>query len=233
MVHHYRAKFRLPKTEAEWLKARLAGIGASEASAVIGCNPYMSNIDLWRIKTGRKAAEDISGKAFVRYGHEAERPLRELFALDYPEYRVSYGGAFDMVRNPDYPYLFATLDGRLEQQELAEDGETCRRTGRFGVLEIKTTNVLQSMQREKWNDAIPQNYYIQVLHQLLCTGFDFAVLTAQLKRVYGTEVRCEVRRYLIDRADKEDDINWLLEQELKFWEYVQADKEPPLVLPEL
>lgn len=33
-------------TEAEWLKARLNGIGASEASAIVGCNPYMSNTDL-------------------------------------------------------------------------------------------------------------------------------------------------------------------------------------------
>ena len=32
-----------PKTESEWLEWRLGGIGASEASAVVGRNPYMSN----------------------------------------------------------------------------------------------------------------------------------------------------------------------------------------------
>ena len=90
-------------TEAEWHAARLKGIGASEASAIVGCNPYMSNVDLWRIKTGRKKAPDISSNAHVAYGHAAEGPIRELFALDYPEYEVSYGGAFDMVRNPDQP----------------------------------------------------------------------------------------------------------------------------------
>ena len=68
----------------EWLAARLAGIGASEASAVIGCNPYMDNVDLWRLKTGRKAAADISDKACVQYGHAAEGFIRQLFALDYP-----------------------------------------------------------------------------------------------------------------------------------------------------
>ena len=40
------------KTHAEWLQAQLKGIGASEASAIVGQNPYMSNVDLWRIKVG-------------------------------------------------------------------------------------------------------------------------------------------------------------------------------------
>lgn len=44
------------KTHAEWLQAQLKGIGASEASAIVGQNPYMSNVDLWRIKVGRRQA---------------------------------------------------------------------------------------------------------------------------------------------------------------------------------
>ena len=224
MVHRYKPLVALPKTEAAWLKERLHGIGASEASAIIGCSPYMSNIDLWRIKTGRKQAEDISDCDAIKYGHAAEKSLRELFALDYADtYKTLYGGSYDMARNIDYPFLFATLDGRLVEHQ----------TGRNGVLEVKTTEILRSMQREKWSDAVPQNYYVQVLHQMLCTGFDFAVLTAQLKRVYGQEVRCDTRRYFFERADRKDDLTWLLEQELKFWEAVQADKEPPLILPAL
>lgn len=46
-------------SEKEWLEARVSGLGASEASAVLGLNPYMSNVDLWRIKTGRKKAANI------------------------------------------------------------------------------------------------------------------------------------------------------------------------------
>ena len=44
------------------------------------------------------------------------------------------------------------------------------------MLEIKTTEIPRSMQREKWQDKIPDNYYIQILHQLLATGWEFAVL---------------------------------------------------------
>lgn len=208
----------------EWLKARLQGIGASEASAIIGCNPYMSNVDLWRLKTGRKQAQDISSNAHVQYGHDAEGPLRELFALDYPQFEVSYGGAFDMVHNPEHPYIFATLDGRLKEKA----------TGRLGVYEGKTTEILRSMQREKWKDRIPDNYYVQVIHQLIATGWDFAVLNAQMKRVFDGDVRTETRRYFIERAEVQNDIDYLLAEEVKFWtEYVQKDREPPLILPEI
>ena len=210
--------------DEEWLKVRLQGIGASEASAVIGCNPYMSNVDLWRLKTDRKQAQDISSNAHVQYGHDAEGPLRELFALDYPQYVVSYGGAFDMVHNPEHPFIFATLDGRLKEKA----------TGRLGVYEGKTTEILRSMQKEKWKDRIPDNYYVQVIHQLIATGWDFAVLNAQMKRVFDGDVRTETRRYIIERAEVQDDIDYLLAEEVKFWtEYVQKDREPPLILPEI
>lgn len=211
------------QTHADWLSARLRGIGASEASAVIGCNPYMDNVDLWKRKTRREAAPDISDKPCVQYGHAAEEFLRGLFALDYPEYQVEYGGAYDMVQNPDHPFIFATLDGRLTE----------RATGRKGVLEIKTTEILKSMQREKWAGQLPPNYYVQLLHQLLATGWDFAVLHAQLKFCYGGDVRTERRSYFIQRAEVEADLQTLLGEELAFWNYVQKGQEPPLRLPEI
>lgn len=215
---------RTPSSHEEWLKARLQGIGASEASAIVGRNPYMSNVTLWEIKTGRRRAEDISSSTHVQYGHDAEAPLRQLFALDYPGFEVTYGGEFDMVYNHEYPFLFATLDGRIIE----------RKTGRRGIYEGKTTEILRSMQREKWADRIPDNYYIQVLHQLLVTGWDFAYLNAQLKRVFDGEVRTETRRYPIERSDVQDDLDVLLDAEVRFWKYnVQKDIRPDLILPEI
>jgi putative phage-type endonuclease len=207
-------------TREEWQKRRIRGIGASDASAVVGCNPYKTNLQLWEEKTGRREPEDISGKPYVKYGIEAEAPLRKLFSLDYPCYRVSYKN-FDMRFNKAHPFIFATLDGALTEIE----------TGRKGVLEIKTTEILKSMQYESWRDRIPENYYIQVLHQLLATGYEFAVLSAQLKTVYGDEVRTTTRRYFIERAEVQEDIDYLLEKEIEFWDSVQSDKCPDLMLP--
>ena len=211
----------------QWLKARLAGIGASEASAVVGCNPYMSNVDLWKIKTGRKKAADISNNANVAYGHAAEAPLRELFALEYPELEVIYLGEYDMVRNPDYPWLFATLDGRLIEKA----------TGRRGIYEGKTAEILRSMQKEKWwsdgKPRVPDNYYVQLLHQFLATGWDFAYLHAQLKRVYDGVPVCTRRPYPVERSEVQDDLDYLLAEEIKFWGYVERDEMPPLILPDV
>ena len=43
----------------EWLKERKKGIGASEASCIIGVNPWKTNVELWQEKTGQREAEDI------------------------------------------------------------------------------------------------------------------------------------------------------------------------------
>ena len=206
-------------TREEWLKIRLKGIGASEASAIVGMNPYKTNVELWEEKTGRREPEDISDKPYVKYGTEAEKHLRALFALDFPQYEVNYKD-FDMRYNSDYPFIFATLDGELTEKA----------TGRKGVLEIKTTEIMKSEQYDKWKDRIPQNYYIQVIHQLLATGFDFVVLKAQLKSAYG-DVRLSTRHYHIEREEVLEDISYLLQREILFWECVQEDRKPNLILP--
>lgn len=206
-------------TRKEWHELRKKGIGASEAAAVIGLSPYKTNVELWEEKTRRREPEDISDKPYVKYGTEAEKHLRALFALDFPQYEVNYKD-FDMRYNSDYPFIFATLDGELTEKA----------TGRKGVLEIKTTEIMKSEQYEKWKDRIPQNYYIQVIHQLLATGFDFAVLKAQLKSAYG-DVRLTTKHYHIEREEVLEDISYLLQREILFWECVQEDRKPNLILP--
>lgn len=207
-------------TREQWLKERKKGIGGSDAAAVLGLNPYMTNVDLWKIKTGRKEQEDISEKPYVKYGTEAEKHLIALFALDFPEYEVIHTDN-DLIRHPKHEFLHASLDGRLIEKA----------TDRRGILEIKTTNILQSMQNEKWNDAVPQNYFCQVLHYLNVTGFDFAILKAQLKTEWQNEIRLTTRHYYFNRKDFEEDISVLEEAEIKFWQHVIDDTEPNLILP--
>lgn len=205
----------------EWLQARGKRIGGSEASAVVGLNPYMSNTDLWSIKTGRREAEDISDKPYVRYGHDAEPLLRELFKLDFPEYKVGYRDN-NLFLNSRYPWAHASLDGWLQDPE-----------GRTGVLEIKTTEILQSMQKEKWKDRIPDNYYLQVLHYMMVMEADFACLKAQLKYDYDGDIYLQIRHYWIERQDVENDIRILSEKEEEFWHHMQNGTRPATLLPEI
>lgn len=204
----------------EWLKNRYR-IGGSDAAAVIGLNPYKDNVELWREKTGQTVPEDISDKPYVQYGTNAEKYLRELFSLDFPEYMVDYCEN-NMFLNSKYPFAHASLDGWLTDQK-----------GRKGVLEIKTTNILQSMQKEKWKGRIPDNYYIQILHNMFVTEFEFAVLKAQLKYDYSGEIVIHTRHYFIERSDVEEDIKFLAEKEAAFWKNVTEKNQPALILPEI
>ena len=69
------------------------------------------------------------------------------------------------------------------------------------------------MQREKWRDQIPDNYYIQVLHYLLVTEYSFVELRAQLKSVWQSQIRLETKDYHIERSDAEEDIEILRQAE--------------------
>lgn len=211
-------KYILPDRSA-WLDARKNHIGGSDAAACVGMNPYKDNVRLWEEKMGMVLPEDISDKEYVRYGTEAEKYLRGLFALDFPEYQVLYDEN-NMFLNSDLPWMHASLDGELVDQR-----------GRHGILEIKTTNILQSMQREKWNDRIPDNYYCQILHYLAVTECDFAVLKARLKSEWNGELIIREKHYFIERSEVEEDIKMLVEAERRFWECIKSGRRPDLILP--
>ena len=184
-------------TREEWLEERKTGIGGSDASAIVGLNPYSDNIKLWEIKT--------------------KDNLRQSFAIKHPEFEVIHEEN-TIIRHPKYPFLFASLDGILVNKE----------TGEKGVLEIKTSKILRSMQKEKWNDRVPDNYFIQVLHYLNVTGFSFAYLFAEL--TYSDDLQM-TKTFKFDRNNLVEDIEYLQEKEIEFWKYVEEDKRPPLVLP--
>lgn len=198
----------------EWLKGRKKGIGGSDASAVLCMNPYKSNYDLWLEKTGRKSSEIADNQA-MEYGRKAEDSIRQIYALDRPSYEVHY---LNNVTLQSKTHLWALYspDGLLYDKEAK----------RKGVLEIKTSTILCSVQREKWADGnIPQNYYVQILQGLLVTGFDFVELRAHLK--YSDDYT-KVVTYHYERQDLIEDLKVLEEEEKKLWDCVKNNKRPSL-----
>lgn len=188
----------------EWLSARtLQGIGGSEAAAAIGLSPWMTPLQLWRQKIGAELPKDLSGNAAVQQGNYMEPILRDFFSATHDEFLVSCY-QFDILYQSERPWLFATLDGELESMD-----------GRKGILEIKTATPNGKAGWEKWaNGNLPENYYVQTLHQLLASGYDFVILFAAL---YSTNGDITLREYEIEREDVQDDLEWLLEKESRFW----------------
>ena len=209
------------KDRSEWLEERTKGIGGSDAAAIIGLNPWKDNVTLWKEKTGLIEPEDISYKPYVQYGIAAEPHLRDLFALDFPEYKVEYVEN-NSWHNDRFPFARASLDGWLTDKD-----------GRKGILEIKTTNILSSMSKEKWKDGVPDNYYTQLLHYLMVTEFEWACLKAQLRYEYANDIKLETRHYFLERSEVEDQIEYLKDEEMKFWNQIQLKQRPALRLPEI
>ena len=212
-VHKY-------KNREEWLKGRISGIGGSDASAAINRNPWRTNLELWQLKTHRIKAADISNNERVKYGQNAEEGIRRIYqAKRFGKIDVHYMPDIVLQNNAD-PALLYSPDGLL--QEVG--------SGRCGILEVKTATPIMAIQREKWqNGNIPDNYFIQVLHGLNVTGFDFVELIAEL--TYDEDYS-QLRIYRIDRSDVIAELEYVKNGVLDFWNnYVLTDREPPLALP--
>ena len=213
-----------PKDREEWLAMRQdVGIGGSDAGTVLGLNPWCSNLQLWRYKTGQEQPPDISDKPAVLFGKKAEEHIRELFILDYPQYNIHYH-EFWMYCHDRYTWQFATLDGEIWQP--LSDGTDIM----VGILEIKTTTIQNKAQWDEWENGIPQRYYAQILHQLSATGCEFAILRAYIRWYKDGEFRATVRDYRIERKDVLDDIAYLREQELKFIDCVNSGTPPAAII---
>ena len=185
-------------------------------------------MDVYKKLVGELVEKDISNNEFVKYGKEAEEHIRALFTLAHKEYQVikpktiEEDGYIEMLVRKDKPYMTATLDGELINLETQEQG----------ILEIKTASISSHDKREMWENRVPQNYYCQLLHYFAVKeDATFAILVAELT-FHGRDNSDYVLRkyYYFDRKDIQEDIDYLEQEETKFYEdYVSKKQEPVLV----
>lgn len=203
------------ESREEWLIGRqVQGIGASECAAIVGQSPWMSPTELWQIKTGKKPPRSVSNEAIAK-GIAYEPVLRELFKAKHPEYAHSYH-PFDLLYQTSRPYMFATLDGEFVDED-----------GKHGILEIKTATPNGKAGWEKWQNAVPNNYYLQLLFQMLATGYDRATLFACL---FNQDGDMTIREYQFTKAEVKADMEWLLEKVDSFWNHVKNNTMPSTAL---
>lgn len=197
------------KTRPEWLRARV--IGGSSASSIVGVNPWQSRLELYL--SLMEGPGDDRDNEVLKYGRENEPLIRKMFKLDFPDKKVMAPRGYEMYIRNDKPYMTATVDGRTVDSD-----------GRKGILEIKTHDVRNSEDLDRWRGSIPQNYLFQVLHYMLVlTDYEYADLVAKLRffdydGTMRTLVKTETRYYHIERADVEKELAWLEKQETRFYE---------------
>ena len=178
-------------TREEWLQLRRKGIGGSDASVIMGKNPYRSILQLWEEKTGKLPVTD-EGNEYTYWGNVMEPIIRKEF-MNRTGLKVRQKHA--MIIHKDYPYLFADVDGIVTD----ERGEKC-------IFEAKTASQYKA---EQWEDGVPEEYILQVQHYLEVCGMDKAYIAALIggnKFVFHTIYR------------DEELIRNLISREKEFWE---------------
>ena len=202
------------KSEQDWLDAR--AFGGSSASAILGKNPYMSKLELYKAIINPKSKKVAKTNENMAYGTKCESLIRKEFILDFQDiYKVHSPKAHEMYRRVDKPYLTATLDGILVN----------KKTGEKGILEIKTHDIKNKADAMSWREKLPENYYIQVMHYLMVMNdYKFVVLVAKLRYFdYFNEggkklLKSETIYHYIDRKEVNDQILTLEKAETDFWE---------------
>jgi putative phage-type endonuclease len=206
----------------ETLMDRSQSLGASDAAAVVGRDPWRTPADVWLEKTRRvgpvlRASPAMEAGTFLQDG-----------ILDWAAHTLGQPLACRQwaLVHPAHPELSATLDGVLD------DGS---------LLEAKTAGLVGGGgdHLANWGDAgtddVPLHVLLQVHHQ-------FAVASALPDWPAGRAPRrCYVPALLARRGlvlftiDRHDAlVEALVERERQFWyDYVVADRCPPDSLPTL
>ena len=231
------------QTRDEWLSMRVGGIGGSDCSSIVGLNPYKTNLQLWQEKVGLRTQPHVENEHTI-YGQECEDALRTIFQADHRNFlKVTHSN--ELLVRKDKSWLRASLDGEIEVLEdckiishhyndtqLSEKDFVLElKKGMRGILEIKTADILSSMHKEKWGNTIPDNYYCQTIHYLNVTGYDFAIIFAQLTTTAKGVVTHQTRTYGYMRENRLEDLKFIEDKIDAFWlNNVLKKIEPPLQL---
>ena len=169
------------ESREEWLKERSNHLQASDAAPILGLSPWATAAEVYDEKTGMVPPKDISDKPYVQYGIRMEPVAREAFLIDCPYFSLEYH-PYDILCSKKNPWMGATLDGELT---VTKQNPWNLPIGSKGIYEGKTGGWTRAEHLYGWDGTttyIPQHYYPQGLHQLLCTGWDFVIFSARLKR---------------------------------------------------
>lgn len=180
----------------EWLEHRRNSIGGSDASSIIGLNPWSSPYSVWADKLGKLPPKQDNEA--MRQGRDLEFYVADRFceATGKKVRRENY-----ILINPDYPFAHANVDRMV----IGEDAG----------LECKTTSSL-NMKNFK-NGAFPDTYYVQCVHYMMVTG---------CKKWYLAVLVLNKEFMVFEIERDEEEIEALAKSEEEFWKLVETKTAP-------
>jgi len=181
-------------SEKDWQKLRQSFVdkgmtGGSDAGTLIGWNKYKSPVSMYYQALGIKqyenngSIETLMGKMqedniayqWQYYDEDDSVFMSNYFTQTKPR---AYKKEKDIIINPDYPTLFANLDGIITKHP--------KMGSKKGILEIKKIN---SEVVRMYENELPPQYIAQCNHYMLVMGFDYAELCM---RIDGRRMICHL-----------------------------------------
>lgn len=193
----------------EWLKFRAGFIGGSDSSCVLDKNPFKSK-EQFELEFKNKEYLPKEDTEAMAYGRDAEELIRRLWELENKKKYTMLYFENSTLTNSDYPFAIYSADGIISEKN----------SERKGLWECKTTFAKNKDELDRWEGQIPNNYYIQLLHGLMVSEFDFAILTVKIK-YYDKSIKQNIhiiKDYHIERSDVKEDIEYLKNEEISFVE---------------
>lgn len=178
---------------------RREGLGASDTPIIMGYSSYKTPYQLYLEKIGSiECNEELTEQQY--WGNALEPLIIKRFAEEN-DVNVTFP---DTVYHPDYPFIFANLDGWIDSED--------------AVIEAKSAN---SFQRKEWDmaltDGIPLVYLIQVAKQCLITNATRGYCAVLIGGM-------EYKQFVYERDAALEEL--ILKADLDFWHCVQNRIEP-------
>lgn len=187
----------LEMSRKEWLKERTKGIGGSDASVILGFNPWKSVFQLYVEKTGGEI--EIVDNEAIHFGNILEDVVAQEFTRRTGK-KVRRRN--QMFRHPEHKFMIANIDRDV--------------VGEKALLECKTTNAFNADQWE--GEHIPPAYICQLQHYMAVLGYEkayIAVLIGGQQFVWKE----------LERDD--EFIEMMIEAEKYFWKNHVLKRVPP------
>jgi putative phage-type endonuclease len=149
-----------------WLKMRRLGIGSSDVPVLIGKNKWKSELELYLDKAGDLDDEDDDYNEFAYWGNTLEdvvaREFKARFKLHH-SINIHVQRDQHIRQHPNRPYMLANLDRVVYQKK-------------FGWMVLECKTAIEYKKKDWEGDTIPDEYLLQVQHQLAVTGLRHAYI---------------------------------------------------------
>ena len=199
-------------SEQDWLDCRMHGpkgdipytVGGSDVAAIFGLSPWITPLELWKIKKGQLKPSKSANAGQMEMGH-----LLEPVAAHWFGKKTGYTVTDDtnLYQHAEHPYALANFDRRF-----------IKPTGEPGILECKSCTYHKAFD---WaDDAIPLHYELQLRFYMAVADVELGAFSA----IWGNNPDLDIATPEITRDKAKED---MIFERLEEWIWSLEHDKPP------